>query len=51
MNFEDVTLTKIFNLCDKKTWMHNIHDIRSIINQNSFVSNTQWYFVYEKFKI
>ncbi len=39
MNFENVTLTKIIHFYAIKTWMHKIHDIKSICKK-LFVFNT-----------
>ncbi len=38
MDFENVVLTKVVHTCDKKVWMHNLHDIKSICNQKIFIS-------------
>jgi hypothetical protein len=41
MDFESVTLTKIVHMYVIKGKMHNIHDIKSICNQNVFIYKMQ----------
>jgi len=41
MDFENVTLTKVVHIYVIDTWMHNIHDIKSICSQNVFISKMQ----------
>jgi hypothetical protein len=38
MDFENVALTKVIHMYVIKGRMHNIHDIKSICNQNVFIS-------------
>jgi hypothetical protein len=40
MDFENVALTKVVHIyVIKSALLHNIHDIKSIFNQNVFISN------------